>query len=186
MTPQEANEWIRVAAFICGLVVGALAVASTSIVWLRKSLLTVTACWLASLGTVLIGMSIWQTVEIEGHGFRARLAEIEERTRELETAKAALDKKVAFLATFESRYPAMLSGVIEPRLEAVVQKYAVQKEDFAALKGDVGKLSKSVDYLSQGGVQLTRTMKYSDFFRQNITEWDKKIDTAEKLFDAAK
>jgi hypothetical protein len=35
----------------------------------------------AVLGTVMIGMSIWQSIQIEGPGFRARLAELEAQLR---------------------------------------------------------------------------------------------------------
>jgi hypothetical protein len=101
--PASWFEWIKVAAFIIGLCFGGFAVGSTSWVWLRKQLLTVSACWLATLGTGMIGMSIWQSIQIEGVGFKAILSEIlrsqEAYKKDLDASLAALEKQSEQLAS---------------------------------------------------------------------------------------
>jgi hypothetical protein len=100
--PASWFEWIKVAAFITGLCFGGFAVGSTSWVWLRKQLLTISACWLATLGTGMIGMSIWQSIQIEGVGFRAILAEFikgqEAYEKNLDNRLIALTKHSELLA----------------------------------------------------------------------------------------
>jgi hypothetical protein len=95
MDPAIWFAWIKVAAFITGLCFGGFAVGTTSWVWLRKQLLTAFACWLATLGTVMIGMSIWQSIQIEGAGFNAILAKLEENNERL----AGVERQTSQLAS---------------------------------------------------------------------------------------
>jgi hypothetical protein len=74
--PANWYEWIKISAFVAGIVFGGFAVASPSWVWLKKQLMPVAAVWLAGVGMVLISMSIWQSVEIEGPGLKLRIAEL--------------------------------------------------------------------------------------------------------------
>jgi uncharacterized membrane protein YcjF (UPF0283 family) len=80
--PLAWFPWIKIAAFIVGMFVGSFAVSSTSWVWWKRQVLTVAACWLATLGTGMIGMSIWQSIKIEGAGFSARLGDIEAQLKD--------------------------------------------------------------------------------------------------------
>lgn len=93
-------QYIKLAAFIAGLCFGGFAVGSTSWVWLRKQLITVTACWLATLGTGMIGMSIWQSIQIEGPGFRAVLAELSKHEDRMASLAAQNQELASALNTF--------------------------------------------------------------------------------------
>jgi hypothetical protein len=92
-----------VAAFIAGLCFGGFAVGSTSWVWLRKQLLTISACWLATLGTGMIGMSIWQSIQIEGVGFKAILADL---IKDQKVYNKRIDDSVATIAEQSKRLAA--------------------------------------------------------------------------------
>lgn len=92
--PTLWYEWIKVGAFIAGLVVGAVAVFSPSWVWLRKQLISTPAVWLATLGTVMVTMSIWQSVQIEGAGFKASITGLQARFDALDTATAELSRDI--------------------------------------------------------------------------------------------
>jgi hypothetical protein len=74
--PTNWYEWIKLSAFVAGIILGGFAIGSPAWVWLKKQLLTAMACWLATIGMVLISMSIWQSVEIEGPGMKLRIAEL--------------------------------------------------------------------------------------------------------------
>jgi hypothetical protein len=78
LDPANWYEWIKVSAFVAGIVFGGFAVGSPSWVWLTKQLMPAVAGYLATLGVVLISMSIWQSVEIEGPGLRLKMAELAE------------------------------------------------------------------------------------------------------------
>jgi hypothetical protein len=92
--PANWYEWIKVAAFAFGLAFGGLAIGSPAWVWLRKQLLTATAGLLAVLGTVLISMSIWQSVEIEAAGLRVRIAELTDALKlQIATAGSSLSAR---------------------------------------------------------------------------------------------
>ena len=94
--PTNWYEWIKVAAFVFGLMFGGLAVGSPSWVWLKKQVLSTTAGWLATLGAGLISMSIWQSVEVEGPGFKAKIAELDNA---LKTANALARQNAGVLAS---------------------------------------------------------------------------------------
>src|SRR3712207_4447558 len=85
--PAIRMKWIQIGALIIGICFGAFAVASPSWVWLRKQIFSVGAGWLATLGTVLIGSSVWSSIEVSAPGFSADLKsilnEVRARTEEI-------------------------------------------------------------------------------------------------------
>jgi hypothetical protein len=107
--PATWFQWTKVSAFAIGLIVGAFAVAGPVWVWSRKQVLTLAAGWIATLGTAMIGMSIWQSIEIEGAGFSARLGQIQERVEVLNRNVKVLDNSVNTLrkATISSAIDAV-------------------------------------------------------------------------------
>lgn len=92
--PSLWYEWIKVGAFIAGLAVGAVAVFSPSWVWLRKQVISNAAVWLATLGTAMVTMSIWQSVQIEGAGFKASITGLQARFDALDNATADLARDI--------------------------------------------------------------------------------------------
>jgi len=80
------SECIKIAAFIGGLGIGTFAVGSPAWVWLKKQKLSNQACWLATVGALLVSMSIWQSVEIEGPGFKAQIAELQSQNNQMRVA----------------------------------------------------------------------------------------------------
>lgn len=119
MAPADFYEWIKVAAFIFGLIFGGFAVFSPSWVYFRRDLLTVWAVVLAALGTTMIGMSIWQSVVIEGPGFSARFAELEEHNRQLQ---AQLDSNKKQLAELKESGVTTVASVDAARLQAEISQ----------------------------------------------------------------
>jgi hypothetical protein len=61
--PNVWMAWIKVAAFICGLVFGSYAVFSPSYIWMRRQLLPVTAVVLAGFGATLVAISVRQNID---------------------------------------------------------------------------------------------------------------------------
>jgi hypothetical protein len=88
--PANWYPWIELAAFLCGLIFGGFAVGSPSWVWLKRQLLTAPAFGLACLGTFLIGMSVWKSVQIEGPGFKAIIAELENTNQKINEVTARI------------------------------------------------------------------------------------------------
>ncbi|MDX6749160.1 hypothetical protein SH611_05015 [Geminicoccaceae bacterium 1502E] len=86
-------EWIKVAAFASGIVVGSVALFSPAWVWYRQHLINGPAVVLAGFGCVMITASIWRTVQIEGPGFKAYLAEVHKEIKETKTDLAATIQK---------------------------------------------------------------------------------------------
>ena len=78
--------WIKVLAFIAGLSVGAFAVYSPAAVWLRFQELTAAAASLAFVGCIMVGMSIWQSIQLEGPGFKLIMSDIEQIRNKLNDA----------------------------------------------------------------------------------------------------
>lgn len=123
MTPDDLFDWIKVAAFIAGLVFGGFAVGSTSWVWLKRNLISVAACWLATLGTVMIGMSIWQSLEVSGPGWKAKFDTIASQNRDLKR----------------------MNDVLAARVDTLYQEASVTKRQFDALEAHVASV-KAVDF----------------------------------------
>jgi hypothetical protein len=154
--PAYWYEWIKVAAFVFGLAFGGLAIGSPAWVWLKKQLLTATAGLLAALGTILISMSIWQSVEIEAAGLKLRIAEL---SKALE-AQLALAEEAAPQRSANAIASVMRMWELEPGVT-----YTQLKEVPGLEEAYKDYLTKS-DALERSAEQLTRRAEDVDILKR--------------------
>lgn len=83
-------------AYIVGLVVGAVAIAAVCWVWVRKQTFGTGGTVLSIVGVILVGLSVWKTVEISytNGSLMVRLQKLEERLGQVAEASSAVTQEV--------------------------------------------------------------------------------------------
>lgn len=116
---------VQTAAFVAGIVFGAVAVGSSSYVWIRHRQFGLGGTTLSIAGIALLGLSIWSgiSIEISKEGVRAEFKRLEQRVDTVVEANEAIAQEAKHLA-----------GIVE-----------VQRRQFIQLTELPGKVSESVN-----------------------------------------
>jgi hypothetical protein len=97
-----------------GLVIGALALISTCIVWMRKQVMGLGGTVLSLVGVVLMGLSIWKNVEIsvDKDGVEAKFRALEEQVGTVAAATRLATESVQKVAEARSADQARVADLV--------------------------------------------------------------------------
>jgi hypothetical protein len=99
MTIADVEQIARIVAIATGIIFGAAAISTVSWVWLRQQIFAYGGSALSVTGIILIGLSIYKTVDVRAapDGIGLKLAEVEQLLKEQGEAQKATQVKLAQL-----------------------------------------------------------------------------------------
>ena len=124
LEPAYWYAWIKVLAFLAGVFVGGYAVYSPAWVWLNMQKLKGTAAFLAAIGCLMVGMSIWQSVQLEAPGgFKMIMSEIDKMKQVIADVSIDVNKSKSDIAA---------TAAAAEKLNTVFSLSSIQEEMFYA------------------------------------------------------
>ena len=126
----EVEQAARIVAIGAGIIFGALAISSVSWVWFRRQIFAYGGSVLSVTGIVLIGLSIYKTVDVTAapSGIGIKLAEVEKLLKEQGETQQATQRKLA-------QIPSEFGTKIAEVDKAVKEQGAAQLAQFRKLEG---------------------------------------------------
>lgn len=109
MTGPEMEQYARIGAIIAGIVFGGWALSSVIWVWTKKQIYAYGGSALSVVGIILMGLSIYKTVDVSASPDKIglKLAEVEQLLKQQASTQSELKEKVAQLpASVEQKFGA--------------------------------------------------------------------------------
>lgn len=131
MSMVEFEQAARIVAIAAGIVFGACAISSVSWVWFRKQIFAYGGSVLSVVGVILIGLSIYKTVDVRAApgGIGIKLAEMEQMLKEQgEAQKSAQASLAKFPADIEAKIAALDRVVKEQGAAQTARFEKIQKD----------------------------------------------------------
>lgn len=131
MSMADWEQGARIVAIGAGIIFGAAAISSVSWVWLRRQIFAYGGSVLSVTGIVLIGLSIYKTVDVRAapDGIGLKLSEMEGLLKEQGQAQKAAQASLA-------RFPAELEARITALDKVVKEQGAAQTARFEKIQRD--------------------------------------------------
>lgn len=131
MSMGDWEQGARIVAIGAGIIFGALAISSVSWVWLKRQVFAYGGSVLSVTGIVLIGLSIYKTVDVRAapDGIGLKLSEMENLLKEQGQAQKAAQASLA-------RFPAEIEARITALDKVVKEQGAAQTARFDKIQRD--------------------------------------------------
>lgn len=170
-------------AFLVGMALGALMLLSVCFVYIRHQKFGIGGSFLCGFGVILVGMSVWQNinVSVDGSGFQAELRQLRAEVREAkQTAETTRESTLQVAESVQSLqrnleirtvqerlikagiYDGVADGVMGPQTKAAIQRF--QRDNRIQPTGEI-----NTETLRALEVNPTPTLEIRPELRQPVT-----------------
>lgn len=107
-------------AYVIGLILGSLLLVVVAITWFRKQIFGFGGAGLSVIGLVLLGLSLWTSVNIRVGGWETQLNLVEQRLAQVEQTNVEMSNDLAEVATIanvtKSQFIDLTTALERPRV----------------------------------------------------------------------